>query len=117
MTAFFFSRNLFNPGYMVMKVSNWRRLIKNTMQGLFDLELDSGMRLHDCILHQKGDARWIAFPARPALTKDGTVLKSPKDGKPVYSTCVDIPDHKRREAFQKLALETIDRLLRREAGA
>lgn len=116
MTAFFFSCNLCNTGH-IMKVSNWRRLIKNTMQGLFDLELDSGMRLHDCVLHQKGDARWIALPARPALTKNGRVLLSPKDNRPVYSCCIDIPDRERRARFQEQALAAVERLIGREAGA
>ena len=94
-----------------MIASNWRRREQNTLRGFFDLELPSGLRLHDCSLHELGDRRWISLPMRPQLSRDGVLLKSPKTNKPVYATCVDVPNPSRKARFQAEALAAIDKLM------
>jgi hypothetical protein len=90
-----------------MVATNWRPREQNTLRGSFDLLEASGQKLHDCTLHEKGAARWIALPSRPVLDSDGKVRIGP-DGKRLYVPSVSIPEPGDRERF---ALAAIDRLL------
>lgn len=99
---------------VVITASNFRRVDppKNTLHAFVNLELQpSGLTLHDCSLHRKGDSRWVAFPARPQLDRYGHVLKTPKTSKTAYTIVVEIKDREARERFQAAALAAVDRLL------
>lgn len=54
-----------------IEISNWKPLVKNTLKGFFSLTLPSGMILHDCMLHEKNQSRWISLPARPWTDNQG----------------------------------------------
>ena len=73
-----------------MTVSNWKSLNKNSLVGVFDLALDSGMCIYGAMLFQKGENTWCSFPGIPFEKQDGT-----KGYKPV----VEIPDRARRDTF------------------
>ena len=47
-----------------LRISNWRPHNKNTLKAFFTAILPSGMVLHNLMLHEKGEARWIGFPAK-----------------------------------------------------
>jgi|SRR5215469_17490977 len=47
-----------------IKISGWRNHNKGTLRGFFTAELPSGMIIHDCMLHEKGEDRWISLPSR-----------------------------------------------------
>ena len=67
------------------KVLNFKRLQKNTLQGVFDLELPfGGMILRGCCLHEKEGNRWIGWPAKPYEKQDGTKSWSNIDNKAKY---------------------------------
>lgn len=91
--------------------ANWRPRQVNTLQGFVDLELPSGLTLHDCTLHEQLGARWIGLPARPQLATDGTARRDPKTGKTLYTPVVEIRDKAARGRFQAAALDALDRLL------
>jgi hypothetical protein len=56
----------------MIRCIKFRPYQKNTLQGFADLHfVRTGIVIHDCCLHQKGDRRWISFPARPYEDKDG----------------------------------------------
>jgi hypothetical protein len=54
-----------------IKIRNWIPRTKNTLRGFCTLELPSGMVIHDVMLHEKGDSRWIQFPAREYTDSEG----------------------------------------------
>jgi len=93
-----------------MTASDFRVVENNTLRGFFTLELASGLVLHECALHESGEKRWVALPAKADLDAEGRQRRS-VDGKKMYKPVVTIPDRARRNRFQKQALEAVDRLL------
>ena len=55
-----------------MKILDFKPFSKNTLLGFFDLELDSGLILSGCALHEKNGKRWIGLPAKPITKPDGS---------------------------------------------
>ena len=71
---------------------------KNTLVG-FATILVREMRLivHDVALHERGDARWAALPARPQV-HDGALVTN-ADGKIQYATLMEFSGRDVRDAF------------------
>jgi DNA-binding cell septation regulator SpoVG len=84
----------------------FRPLEKGALRGFADLKLDSGLVLHDCMLIESGDRRWVNLPSKQMLDKDRQLVM--KDGKVVYTPIVSIADKTRRELFSNTALNAID---------
>jgi hypothetical protein len=75
-----------------MKIKNFKSFTKNTLLGFFDVELDSGLVLCGCTLHQTGGRHWIGLPSKP-YTKD--------DGTQSWTKIVDFRDKKIADKFQE----------------
>jgi hypothetical protein len=93
----------FAPTASGFVAGNWKAISKNTLAGIFDLKLPSGLILCGCQLHQKNETRWIGLPATRYLKSDGTLSD--------YVKCVDFVDTKSRNRFQELAKAAVDDLL------
>lgn len=89
--------------------SNFRRLDKNTLVGLFDLRLPSDMLLTGCQLLQKGEARWIGLPSSRYVKPDGTLSDHVK--------VVDFATPQARARFQTLAVAAVEELIAQQGGA
>jgi hypothetical protein len=59
------------------KISNSKRINKNTLIGVFDLELPSGLKINGCMLLEKNGKRWVGFPSKEWTKPDGTKSYSP----------------------------------------
>ena len=95
----------------MITAANFRSHQRNSLQGFLDLHLDSGLTIHDCVWHKRADGReWIGFPGRPQTKKDGTQRKD-ANGKPLWSSFLEIKDKRRNEQFQKAALDAVHRLV------
>ena len=88
------------------EVTDWKAYEKNTLRGFLSLELPSGLTIHGCTLHEKGDSRWVGFPGQK-YTKD--------DGSTSYATILEITESGARRRFQEAALAAIDQFSRRRA--
>lgn len=66
-----------------MRATEFKERRKNTLRGFFTLELDNGMHIRDCTLHESQGKSWIGFPGVPWTDKDGTVK---------YKNVVIVPD-------------------------
>src|ERR1035437_3858056 len=53
--------------------SDWKPYERNTLRGFFDLELPSGLIIHGCTLHVKGDSKWVGLPAQKVVRAGGEV--------------------------------------------
>lgn len=93
-----------------MRASNWRPCVSNSLQGFFDLDLASGLRLHELSLHEQNGKRWIGMPGKPQIDSDGRHRRDAA-GKRLYTPVVKIPSKERRECFQAAALAAVDRLI------
>jgi hypothetical protein len=89
-------------------VSNWKPFEKNTLRGFLTLTLPSGLILHNCTFHRKGDSRWLGLPAQRFTKPDGTTSYTPQ---------VEFVDRAASDRFQTAALQAIDRYLGSGGGA
>ena len=84
-------------------VAEFRPLVKGeSLRGFVTLQLPSGLIIHGCTLHQRGDARWIGLPGRQYEKDEGT--KS-------WVRVIDFADRSTYEKFQRAALAAIDQHL------
>lgn len=98
-----------------MRASDWRPLVRNTLQGFFTLELPSGLILNECTYHKApSGSEWIGLPGRPQLDRDGMQRKDPATGKALYTPSVEIKGKQQRERFQAAALAAVHELLATE---
>jgi hypothetical protein len=81
-----------------MRVTEFKPMQKNTLQGFFSLELTSGIVIKDMTLHRKGDKQWVSFPARPYQDKEGNQK---------WAKIIEIPDQERWWHFNSKALEAV----------
>jgi hypothetical protein len=96
----------------MIHASNWRPLKRNSLRGFLSLTLEpSGIVLHDCALHRKGDREWIGLPGKPQMDRDGQQRKDPTTGEALYTPIVEIPDKDARQRFQNAALDAVRELL------
>lgn len=53
-------------------IVNWKPYVKNTLQGFGTIQfLEIGLEIRECCFHTKGKKRWISFPAKEFVRKDG----------------------------------------------
>jgi len=84
------------------KITNPRRLGKNTLVGAFDLEMPSGLKINGVMLFEKNSKRWINFPSKEWVKPDGTKSYSPL----LEFASRDVADH-----FQALVLPLAEEAL------
>ena len=98
---------------MAVIIQNYRAFISNTLKGFADVRVGP-FTLHDVTIHEAGGRRWVGLPAKPQISRDGTVLRTPKTGRTAYSTVVSIDDPDARERFRQAVLDALDALRARE---
>jgi DNA-binding cell septation regulator SpoVG len=54
-----------------IQIRDWKPRNKNTLRGFCTVILPSGMIIHDVMLHEKGDRRWVQLPAREYTDAEG----------------------------------------------
>lgn len=59
------------------KITHQKRINKNTLIGVFDLELPSGLKINGFMLLEKNGKRWFGFPSREWVKPDGARSYSP----------------------------------------
>jgi hypothetical protein len=67
---------------------------------------EAGLKIRDCVLHEKDGRQWLAFPAKSFVTKDGA-----KKGIPFAKHTEIGSSRTQRNAFQSAALSLIQRLV------
>jgi len=71
---------------------------KNTLVGFVTISIrELRLRIHDVALHEKGDSRWAALPARPQI-RDGVVVTDGAN-KIQYSVLFEFEGREIRDAF------------------
>jgi hypothetical protein len=96
----------------MITASDWREVVKNSLQGFCVLTLSpSGLILRDCSVHERPDGkRWVGLPAKPVLDLEGRHRKDPATGKALWLPIVEIKGKAERERFQRAALAAVDGL-------
>jgi hypothetical protein len=91
-----------NGGHREIQIADWKPHSKNTLVGFFTATLPSGLILHNLMLHEKGNSRWIAFPSREWTDPAG---------KRQFARFVEFIDRETSDRFRDLLLEALDRHL------
>jgi hypothetical protein len=81
---------------------------RGALRGFADLELPSGMTVHDCTVMESNGRRWVGLPGKPQVNSDKTAKLDPATGKVLYVPVISIADKARRELFSSSALVAID---------
>jgi hypothetical protein len=94
----------------MMRATNFKPLRKRSLRGFFDVELQSGLILRGCSLHEneRGD-QWVALPSRSYTSLDGSTK---------YSPVVEFAESAgpARKQFQEQALEAVRAVAAAEAN-
>src|SRR5215471_17105974 len=93
-----------DAGNREIVIADWKPHSKNTLRGFFTATLPSGIVFHNLMLHEKGEARWIAFPAREWTDQQGAKQ---------YSRFVEFRDRSTADRFRDAVLDALDRHLER----
>jgi hypothetical protein len=73
---------------------------KNTLVGFFSATLPSGLVLNNLMLHAKGEARWIGFPAREWTDQNGAKQ---------FAKLTTFPERATADKFRDQLLTALDR--------
>jgi len=82
-----------------IQIRNWKPMQKNTLRGFFTLELPSGMVIHNVMLQEKGDSRWITFPSKEYTDRAGQKQ---------FDRFIEFTDRNIADRFRDLVLAALD---------
>lgn len=82
-----------------VQTSEWRARNNKTLRGFFTVTLPSGLVIHDCMLHEKGDDRWISLPAR----------EYEQNGARKWAQIITFTDKAAEQRFRDQVLAALDR--------
>jgi hypothetical protein len=89
-------------GHREILIGDWKPHSKNTLRGFFTATLPSGMVLHNLMLHEKGEARWIGLPAKEWTDTNGAKQ---------YSRFIEFRDRDTADRFRDQMLDALDKHL------
>ena len=81
-----------------MKIKSFNAYTKGTLQGFFELALDSGLVIDGMTYHQQDSKRWVGFPSKPYES----------EGETKWQKILHIPGDDRWRKFQQQALSALD---------
>jgi hypothetical protein len=99
---------------LTITIESWRAHRSGTLYGFATVVIpELHLRIVDCPVHEKNGQRWAGLPAKPQVSKDGSVRRDER-GKIMYATVLDFTDRATRDAF---SARVIDALLARFPAA
>ena len=82
-------------------VESFKPLTSNTLRGFVTVIIpEMRLKIIDLSVHEKNEARWVGLPAKPQITRDGTVRKDDR-GKVAYSSVLEFTDKATRDASRR----------------
>lgn len=97
-----------NPtGKLTVSCETFHPMVRNTLRGFAEITI-AQMRLtiRDVAIHQKGESRWAALPAKPQI-RDGALVKDPGTGKIQYTPIMDFDGREVRDAFSRAVVQAV----------
>lgn len=84
----------------------WRPWRKNTLLGFATITVvEMRLSIKDVAVHQKGESRWAALPARPQIRDDSVVRDAA--GKAQYVSLLEFESSAVREAFSRAVIRAL----------
>ena len=93
-------------GKLTVTSESFHPLIRNTLRGFAEISVaEMRLRIRDVAIHEKGESRWAALPAKPQI-KDGTLVKD-VTGKVQYVHILDFDSREVRDAFSRAVVQAV----------
>jgi hypothetical protein len=90
-----------------IRIDAFRRLRSKTLFGFADIIVpEMRLRIREATVHQSHGKRWIGLPAKPQITRDGTVRRDER-GKTAYTPVLEFIDRETRDRFSERAIEAL----------
>jgi hypothetical protein len=97
----------FPTGKVAVSCESFHPLVRNTLLGFAEISIaEMRLKIRDVAIHQKGEARWAALPAKPQI-KDGALLKDPATGKIQYTPVMEFDSRAVRDAFSRVVIDAV----------
>jgi len=90
----------------VMKCVAYKRLVRGSLLGFAELQLDNGLVLLSCSHHAANERQWINPPGRPQLDA-AHQLMTDAAGKILYAPVVGFADRQTRNRWSSAAVTAI----------
>jgi hypothetical protein len=91
-----------------IEVENFRPHRSGTLYGFVTVFIPQmHLRIRELTVHEKNGQRWVGLPARPQLTKDGSVRRDDQTGKVLYANILEITDRATRDAFSECTIASL----------
>jgi hypothetical protein len=91
---------------MTITCTEFRPWQRNTLVGFAVVNINElKLTIKDISIHEKGESRWAALPAKPVL-KDGTIVKD-DTGKAQYVNILEFADGATRTAFSAAVVAAV----------
>jgi hypothetical protein len=85
----------------MFKIENYKPMSKNSLRGLFDVNLGGRFLVKGWTHHEKNGKEWVGPPAKPCADKDG---------KQQWSPIIEFLSSDARDNFRKWAIGEIEKL-------
>jgi hypothetical protein len=89
-----------------VKILDWAERRSDMLRGFVTAEFPSGLIFHQCPLVEKLGLWFVSPPGKPAIGRDGTVLKE-ASGKTKYAQIVTFADKARRDLWSNTIVEAL----------
>lgn len=89
-----------------MKCIKFKAMEKGALLGFADLEMDSGMVIHECTLMLSNGSKWVSPPGKPQL--DANKAPVYKDGKMQYTAVITFRDKAIRQKWSDAAVRAVE---------
>jgi hypothetical protein len=87
---------------------SFKPLRRGTLRGFADIRIaELRLDIKDIAIHQKGESRWAALPARPMLDKNGAVIRDRQTGKIQYANIFEFDSRDVRDAFSHAVVAAV----------
>jgi DNA-binding cell septation regulator SpoVG len=96
------------PQARLPRIFAWKAYDKNTLRGFFSVELPSGMIINHVMLHQAGEARWVALPSREWVDTNGDKQ---------YAPLIEFHSREAQNRFRDSVLAALDAYFRQRQVA
>ena len=93
-------------GKLTVTCESFYPLIRNTLRGFAEISIaEMRLTIRDVAVHEKGESRWAALPAKPQI-KDGALVKD-VTGKVQYVHILDFDSREMRDAFSRAVMQAV----------
>jgi hypothetical protein len=90
-----------------VQVEAFKPMRSNTLVGFATIIIpELHLRIVDLVVHEKNESRWVNLPAKPQITREGTVRRD-ENGKVTYLPVLEFADKATRDAFSTRAIEAL----------